>query len=171
METFIVVSPMGIPTAPIRSLAISTTGNSSRQLWANTITSASIVERSVHVCNFDCQRTGQFVKVITKHVPPTPKPTLVLPTTPPSKPISYTNKIQRVEQFASKFILAVVEDMWVCCLRDSETFYLEVTPHQLLAHLTTIGGGTDTKNIISLHSVMSTWWADNPHVPEYINKM
>ena len=61
--------------------------------------------------------------------------------------------------------------MWVCFLRDPKTFYLELTTHQLLDHLTTSSSGTETKNIISLHTVMSTWWADNPHVPEYINKM
>ena len=86
------------------------------------------------------------MKVIKNHVPPTPKPTSALPPTPPSKTISDTKTNQQAEQFSSKFILVVVEDMWVFCLRDPDTFYSDVTPHQLLAHLTTSGGGTETNN-------------------------
>ena len=83
----------------------------------------------------------------------------------------YTKKIQWSEQFASKFILAVIEKIWVCCLHDHKTFYSEVTPLQLLAHLTTSGGGTDTKNIVYLHAAISTWCADDPRVPEYIDNI
>ena len=61
--------------------------------------------------------------------------------------------------------------MWVCCLRDPKTFYSEVTPRQHPPHLTTSGGGTDTKNIVSLYTAMSTWWDDDPYIPEYIENM
>ena len=64
--------------------------------------------------------------------------------------------------------------MWVCCLRDPETFYLEVTTYQLLAHLTTSSGKTETKNIVFLHAAISTWsmwWANKHRVPEFIDKM
>ena len=114
---------MGIPTAPLRSLAISTAGNNSQKLWTNTTTSTSIVERSVPVCNFDCQRTGQFVKVITKHVPPTPNPTSALPLTPPSKPISYTKKNPAVR--------AVCQQVYSCGRR-GHVGMLSLQPRNLL---------------------------------------
>ena len=95
------------------------------------------------------------MKVIKNHVPPTPKPTSALSPTPPSKTISDTKTNQQAEQFSSKFILVVVEDMWVFCLRDPDTFYSDVTPHQLLAHLTTSGGGTETNNKTVMYTLVT----------------
>ena len=39
------------------------------------------------------------------------------------------------QQETAQFILAVVKNMWVRELRDTETFYTNVTPKALLSHL------------------------------------
>ena len=64
IETLIVVYPMVSPTYFLRDLLISIMGDSYLQLWDKSTISASIVERDVSICNFDCHKTGQSKNAI-----------------------------------------------------------------------------------------------------------
>ena len=94
------------------------------------------------------------LKVITKHVLPTPKPMSTLPPTPPSKTISYTKKNRAGRS---------VRQQVYSCGRQGHVGMLPLQNQNLLIgcnalptpdHLTTSGGGTETNNIVSLYADM-----------------
>ena len=71
---------------------------------------------------------------------------------------AHTAKKEYYRLFASskrestKFILAVVEDMWVRGLHDPDIFYTAVKPRALLAHLQTLYVGLHSTDVINLHN-------------------
>ena len=50
------------------------------------------------------------------------------------------------------FILVVVEDTWVCELRETVTFYTVVAPSKILDHYQTLCGGLHVLNVLSLQN-------------------
>jgi hypothetical protein len=66
------------------------------------------------------------------------------------------------------FIEAVVEDTWICDLRDPETFYSNVTTLALLNHLPDRSGGLHALDMVSLTIQMSQFYEGTPIIPEYI---
>ncbi len=68
METFMVVFPIGRLVASANKRTMSMMGNSSLQHAERAMISASIVDRAVTVCNFDCQNTGHSAKVMMNPV-------------------------------------------------------------------------------------------------------
>ena len=51
---------------------------------------------------------------------------------------------------STKFIIAVVEDMWVRELRDPNLFYTAVKPRALLAHLQTLCVGLHATDVLNI---------------------
>ncbi len=65
IETWMVILPTGRPMSLSMILTPSKIRNSLKQLWAKAILLASIVDRSVSVCNLDCHMIGQLATTIT----------------------------------------------------------------------------------------------------------
>jgi hypothetical protein len=59
-----VVFPIGRLVATANEQTMSMIGNSSLQHAERAMISASIMDRAVSVCNFDCQKTGHSAKVM-----------------------------------------------------------------------------------------------------------
>ena len=74
---------------------------------------------------------------------------------------SWTTRIQDYEAYEAAesgvkaFIEAVVEDTWICDLRNPKTFYSNVTALELLNHLCDRSGGLHTLDMILLTIQMS----------------
>ena len=68
------------------------------------------------------------------------------------------------------FIIKVVEDTWVLHLQDPDSFYTCVTPRYILDLLATHSGGLERADVVAMFSTMHLWWAEDPHVPEFINR-
>ena len=66
------------------------------------------------------------------------------------------------------FIEVVVEDTWICDLRNPETFYSNVTALALLNHLCAHLGGLHAVDMVTLTLQMSKYYKGVPDVPEYI---
>lgn len=79
--------------------------------------------------------------------------------------------IRTAECKACNLIISAVEDMWILPLKSATTFYNKVVPRDILDHVTTNSGGLDTTNIVTLQATMLSWWAEDPRVPEYINRL
>ena len=72
---------------------------------------------------------------------------------------------------ACEFILHVVKDTWRRHLKDTKTFYLHVTPLDLLKILAEHGGRIEHSDVITLLLILPTFWRCNPYVPDYINSI
>ena len=78
--------------------------------------------------------------------------------------------IKTVERAGRAFLVAVVEDTWLLPLKEESTFYNEVPLRDFFARLKGGSGGLKATNIVSLLSTTLSWWADDPRVPEYVNR-
>ena len=71
----------------------------------------------------------------------------------------------------TQLILAVIEDTCVQKLRDSETFYTNVAPKPLLAHLQMGCTVCHTLNLLALHNEMQLYHLEVEGIPKYINML
>ncbi len=62
----------------------------------------------------------------------------------------------------------MVEDTWICDLRDPDTFYSNVTALTLLNHLHDRSGGLQVLDMVLLTIQMSQYYEGTPIIPEYI---
>ena len=79
--------------------------------------------------------------------------------------------IKTVERSGCAFLVSVVEDTWLLPLKEESTFYNKVPLRDFFARLKGGSGGLEATNIVSLLSANLSWWADNPRVPEYVNRL
>ena len=79
--------------------------------------------------------------------------------------------IKTVERAGRAFLVAVVEYTWLLPLKEEATFYNKVTLRDFFARLKGGSGGLEATDIVSLLSATLGWWADNPHVTEYVNRL
>ena len=79
--------------------------------------------------------------------------------------------IKTVERAGHAFLVAVVEDTWILPLKEEATLYNKVPLRYFFAHLKGGSGGLEATDIVSLLSATLGWWAKDPHVPEYVNRI
>ena len=79
--------------------------------------------------------------------------------------------IKTVERTGRAFLLAVVEDTWLLPLKEETTYYNKVPLRDFFALLKRDSGGLKATDIVSLLSATLGWWAEDPRVPQYINKL
>ena len=79
--------------------------------------------------------------------------------------------IKTVERAGRAFLVAVFEDTWLLPLKEEPTFYNKVPLQDFFARLKGGSGGLEATNIFSLLSATLGWWADDPRVPEYVNRI
>ena len=60
--------------------------------------------------------------------------------------------VAATERESLDFIITVVEDTWVCELREPVTFYTFVSPSDLPAHLQTLFGGLHALYVLALQN-------------------
>jgi hypothetical protein len=75
---------------------------------------------------------------------------------------------EAAERGVKVFIEAVVNNMWICNLRDPETFYSNVTALDIFNQLREPSGGLHTLDMVSLTIQMSKYYEGMPDIPEYI---
>ena len=69
----------------------------------------------------------------------------------------------------AQFILAIVEDTWVQELQYTETFYTDVAPKALLAHLQAGCTGCHALDLLVMHNEIQRYHLEVERIPEYIN--
>ena len=79
--------------------------------------------------------------------------------------------IKTVERSGCAFLLAVIEDIWLLPLKEETTYYNKVPLRDFFSRLKIGSGGLLATDIVSLLSATLDWWAEDPRVPEYINKL
>ena len=79
--------------------------------------------------------------------------------------------IKTVERAGRAFLVAVVEDTWLLPLKEEATFYNKVPLREFFAYLKGGSGGLEATDIVSHLSATLGWWAEDPRVPEYINRL
>ena len=80
-----------------------------------------------------------------------------------------TYKTARSE--TAQFIIAAIEDTWVQYLRYPETFYTNVSPKALLAHLKTRCTNRHSPDLLALHNEMQRYHIEVEGIPKYINML
>jgi hypothetical protein len=66
------------------------------------------------------------------------------------------------------FIKAIVNDTWICNLRDPETFYSNVTALNIFNHLCKHSSGLHALDMVLLAIQMSKYYEGTPDIPKYI---
>ena len=79
--------------------------------------------------------------------------------------------IKTVKRAGRAFLVAVVEETWLLPLKEDSTFYNKVPLRDFFARLKGSSGGLEATDIVSLLSATLDWWAEDPRVPEYINRL
>ena len=79
--------------------------------------------------------------------------------------------IKTVEHARRAFLIAVVEDTCLLPLKEEITFYNKVPLRDFFARLKGGSGGIEATAIVSLLSETLGWWAEDPRVPEYVNRL
>ena len=64
-----------------------------------------------------------------------------------------------------------MEDTWLLPLKEEVTYYNKVPLRDFFARLKGGSGGLEATDIVSLLLATLGWWADKPHVPEYVNRL
>ena len=70
---------------------------------------------------------------------------------------------------ARKFIIAVVEDTWICELRDLILRYNDAAPRAIMLHLTTTCLGIHTLDVLTLPNAMQKYHTEYDSILTYIN--
>ena len=78
---------------------------------------------------------------------------------------------ETAQRETAQFILAVSEATWIRELRDTETFYINVVPKALLAHLQAGCAGRHALYLMMLHNEMQCYHLEVEGIPEYINML
>ena len=68
-------------------------------------------------------------------------------------------------------MLAVVDDMWVRELRDTDSLYTEVDPKDLSSHLQAGCTGRHALDLLALHKEIQRYHLEVEVIPEYINML
>ena len=79
--------------------------------------------------------------------------------------------IKTVERAGRAFLIAVVKDTWLLPLKEETTFYNKVPLRDFFMRLNGGSGGLEATDIVSLLSATLGWWAKDPRVPEYVNRL
>ena len=79
--------------------------------------------------------------------------------------------IKTAERAGRAFLVAVVEDTWLLPLKEEATFYNKVPLRDFSARLKGGSGVLEDTNIVFLLSATLGWWAEDPRVPKYINRL
>jgi hypothetical protein len=79
--------------------------------------------------------------------------------------------IRTVERQLRIFFATIIEETWLLPLKDPATFFNKVPLRTFLEHLASSSGGLEATDIVHLHAAMRGWWAEDPRVPEYINRI
>ena len=79
--------------------------------------------------------------------------------------------IKTVKRAGRAFLVADVGDTWFLPLKEESTFYNKVPLRDFFAFLKGGSGGLESTNIVSLLCTTLGRWADDPHVPEYVNHL
>ena len=79
--------------------------------------------------------------------------------------------IKTVKHAGRAFLVAVIEDTWILPLKEEATFYKKVPLRDFFARLKGGSGGLEATNTVSLLSATLGWWAKDPRVPEYVNRL
>ena len=79
--------------------------------------------------------------------------------------------IKTVERAGRAFLVAVIEETWLLPLKEESTFYNKVPLRDFFPRLKGGSGGLEATDIVSFFSSMLGWWANDPRVPEYINRL
>ncbi len=72
------------------------------------------------------------------------------------------------ERSIKVFIEAVVNNTWICNLRNPKTFYSKVTALALFNHLCKHSGGLHVLDMVSITIQMSQYYKGTPNIPKYI---
>ena len=67
------------------------------------------------------------------------------------------------------FIIAVVEDTWICKLRDPILRYNDAAPQAIMLHLTTTCVGIHALDVLTLQNAMQQYHTEYKSIPTYIN--
>ena len=67
-------------------------------------------------------------------------------------------------------MLSQVEEMWVVCLKNETTLSKHVTLRDILDHLGATSLGGEAIDVVGLHQGMSSWWVEDPRVPEFVTR-
>ena len=79
--------------------------------------------------------------------------------------------IKTVERAGRAFLVAVVEDTLLLPLKEEAAFYNKVPLRDFFARLKGGSGGLEATNILSFLLATLGWWAEEPRVPEYVNRL
>ena len=79
--------------------------------------------------------------------------------------------VKTFERARCEFFEAVVEETWILPLKEETTFYNKAPLRDFFNRLKNSSGGLEATNIVSLLSAMLGWWAKNPSVPKYVNRL
>ena len=84
--------------------------------------------------------------------------------------IATQSLIRACEMGCRSFILKVVEDNWVQRLRYPDSFYTRVSLRDILDLIATHSGEIERADVVAMFSTMHLWWAEDPRLPEFINR-
>ena len=79
--------------------------------------------------------------------------------------------IKTVERAGRALLIAAIEDTWLLPLKEETTFYNKVPLRDFFTLLKGGSGGLEATDIVSLLSATLGWWAEDTHVPEYVNRL
>ena len=85
--------------------------------------------------------------------------------------IEHQRLVKTVERSRHAFFKAVVKETWILPLKEETTFYNKAPLRDFFDLLKNGSGSLDATNIVSLLSAMLNWWANNPRIPEYVNRL
>jgi hypothetical protein len=85
--------------------------------------------------------------------------------------LEHQRLIRTVKRQLCTFFAAIIEDTWLLPVKDSATFYNKVKIRSFLDHLSLSSGGLEAMDIVHFQSAMLGWWAEDPRIPEYINRL
>ena len=79
--------------------------------------------------------------------------------------------IKTVKHARWAFLVAVVEDTWILPLKEETTCYNKMPLRDYFADLKGSSGGLKATDIGYLLLATLGWWAEDPRVPEYVNRL
>ena len=79
--------------------------------------------------------------------------------------------IKTVKRNGHAFLIAVGKDTWLLPLKEETIFYNKVPLRDFFTRLKGGSGGLKDTDIVSLLLATLGWWAEDPGVPEYVNRL
>ena len=89
--------------------------------------------------------------------------------TNPSEPNAAPTR--RRDKKTVQFILAVVKDIWVREIQDTNNFYTDVNPKALLTHFQSGCTGRHALDLLALHNEMQRYHLEVEGIPKYTNML